>query len=73
VRCEFGSFIPPATTKNDKDKDNSSDPKFEKNLRLVMTPQGAYQAATVLQNFVKQLEEKGIIKITEKKDDKKKQ
>ena len=65
MRCDLVSFIPATST--DDDKSTPSEPKFKKNMRLVMTPQGLYQAANVLQNFVKQLEEKGIIKHEEPK------
>jgi len=65
VRCDLVTFIPSTSTSNDES--NPSEPKFKKIMRLITTPQGLYQAATVLQNFVKQLEEKGILKHEEPK------
>lgn len=47
------------------EKDKKGKPGINKRASVVMTPQGFIQIATAMQNFLKQIEDKGIIKRTE--------
>lgn len=40
----------------------SDQPELENHVRVVMSPQGYLQMVTALENFLKQVEEKGIIR-----------
>lgn len=43
-------------------KDGNDKPVINRQCRVVMTPQGYIQTTTALQNFLTQIEEKGIIR-----------
>src|SRR3990167_5811168 len=43
-------------------QENVEQPELNNHLRVVMTPQGYLQMVTALQNFLGQVEEKGIIR-----------
>jgi len=60
IRCDLVSVVPQAGGEK-----AGETRQFKRQASLVMTPQGLYQSATVLNNFVKQLEESGILKKTE--------
>lgn len=65
VRAELISVTPNA-------QDEKNIKKIDRHMRVIMTPQGFIQAVTTLQNFLVQLEEKGIVKRAEPEEDKKK-
>ena len=62
VSYNSGAFRFELVSIDPTEKDAKGNPTINRHMRVVMTPQGFLQASGVMQSFVKQVEEKGIIR-----------
>ena len=65
VSYNSGAFRFDLVSLSSSEKDKKGKPSVNTRASVVMTPQGFIQVANAMQSFLKQVEEKGIIKRTE--------